>query len=287
MSIRLTPLTDPDHRPHSHRLAWLASDNGGHPVGSAFLRLHHREALAQLADVEINVHPAERGRGIGSLLLDAVIDTARDHDVRTLVAEVLDGAPAFWFAREHGFHVAVTLIYTRLDLAHAILDPAPLPPGYRLVSWAGVVPDELAQTFTDARSGMDDAPTGGLDYGAEIWDLDRTRQAAQVISQRGEHLLTTAAVYGDVVVGYTELVVPGDGKGEGQHYGTAVLPAHRSRGVARAIKTEQLRLARQEFPDLSATLTDTVDTNVPMRHLNALLGFLPTHTMHRCTLQVG
>ena len=42
LSVRITPLTDPEPSPSSHRLAWLASDADGNPVGTAFLRLFTR-----------------------------------------------------------------------------------------------------------------------------------------------------------------------------------------------------------------------------------------------------
>ncbi|MFC9688508.1 GNAT family N-acetyltransferase [Kribbella sp. NPDC056951] len=283
MSIKLTPLTDPDFRPFSRRIAWLAADAAGHPVGSAFLRLHSRESMAHLAELEITVHPAERRRGIGSQLLYAALTAARDQNARVVVAEVHADTPSYEFLVHHGFTIGLTLIFARLDLATDV-QPASPPAGYRVVTWQGVVPDELVQSFTDARTGMDDAPTGAIDYGTDQWDVARTRNAAEVIAQRGEYLMTVAAVEeaSGQVVAFTELVVPGDGKSDAQNYGTAVLPAHRGRGLARCLKTEQIRWARSAFPDLGGLLTDTVDTNVAMRHLNAALGYVPTHTVHRC-----
>ena len=288
LSIRLTPLTDPDFRPFSRRIAWLAADDDGNPVGSAFLRLNSRESHAHLAELELNVHPAERRRGIGSQLLDAVITAARDHDVRTVLADARVDSPADLFLAHHGFTVGLTLIYARLRLAAADTVPAEGAEGYRLVSWAGVVPDEWAQTFTDARSGMNDAPTGGIAYGEDAWDVERTRYVAQVVEQRGEHLTTVAAVdeATGTIAGFTELVVPGDGKGEAQHYGTAVLPDHRGHGLALWMKAEQLRQVRSSFPDLDALLTDTVSTNTPMRRVNERLGYELTHTDNRRTLDI-
>ncbi len=288
LSIRLTPLTDPDYKPFSRRIAWLAADGDGNPVGSAFLRLNSSTSHAHLAELELNVHPAERRRGIGSQLLGAVIAAARDHEVRTVLADARADSPADRFLEHHGFTVGLTLIYARLRLASADSVAVETPDGYRLVSWAGVVPDEWAQTFTDARSGMDDAPTGGIAYGADVWDLERTRYAAQVIEQRGEHLGTVAAIEESTgtIVGFTELVVPGDGKGEAQHYGTAVLPAHRGRGLALWMKAEQIRQVRARFPDLDALLTDSVSTNAPIRRINERLGYHHTHTDNRRTLDV-
>jgi GNAT superfamily N-acetyltransferase len=243
--------------------------------------------MSHLAELQLNVHPAERRRRVGSQLLDAVVGAARDHDVRSLLADATADSPADLFLQHHGFAIGLTLIYARLQLADA--DPrADDVRGYHLVCWHGVVPDALAQTFTDARSGMNDAPTGDIAYGEDKWDVDRTRHAARVIAQRGEHLMTVAAIDDTTgsIVGFTELVVPGDGKGEGVHYGTAVLPGHRGRGLARWIKTEQIRQTRQHFPDLATLLTDTVDTNTAMRHLNTGLGYQPSETVHRRALSV-
>jgi RimJ/RimL family protein N-acetyltransferase len=157
-----------------------------------------------------------------------------------------------------------------------------------LVSWAGVVPDEWAQSFADARAGMDDAPTGGIAYGEDAWDVERTRYAAQVIEQRGEHLDTVAAVDESTgeIVGFTELVVPANGKGDAQHYGTAVLPAHRGHGLALWMKAEQIRHVHDRFPDLDALLTDTVSTNVAMQRVNERLGYHPVHTDNRRALDL-
>jgi GNAT superfamily N-acetyltransferase len=287
LSIRLTPLTDPDYKPFSRRIAWLASDADGNPVGSAFLRLNSRANHSHLAELELNVHPAERRRGVGSRLLDAVIAAARDHEVRTLLADATADSPADLFLQHHDFAIGLTLIYARLTLADA-RPGVPGVAGYHLISWRGVVPVELAQTFTDARAGMNDAPSGDIEYGEDPWDVERTRYAARVIEQRGEHLTTIAVIDDSTgeIVGFSELVVPGDGKGEAQHYGTAVLPQHRGRGLALWMKAEQVHETRQLFPDLDALVTDTVSTNTAMRRTNTRLGYQPTMEMHRRTLRL-
>jgi GNAT superfamily N-acetyltransferase len=88
-------------------------------------------------------------------------------------------------------------------------------------------------------------------------------------------------------VGFTELVVNGDGKGDGQHYGTAVLRAHRGRGLARWLKAEAIRQAREDHPELAGLLTDMVDTNIAMRHVNEALGYRTTHQVRRYMTQIS
>ncbi|MEV1002698.1 GNAT family N-acetyltransferase [Nonomuraea sp. NPDC050202] len=86
------------------------------------------------------------------------------------------------------------------------------------------------------------------------------------------------------VAGFTELVVPGEGKGDAQHYAAGVLPGHRGHGLARWMKAEAIRQARERYPDLAGLLTDTADSNRHMRVINDALGYLPAH--QRVTLQL-
>jgi GNAT superfamily N-acetyltransferase len=294
LTTTITALSDPDYRPFSRRLAWLASDPDGNPVGSAYLTLFTRPSQAHLSELELAVHPSERRKGIGSQLVAAAADAARAAEARIVLADARVGSPADHFLAQCGFTVGLRLIFTRLPLAD--VDAAVLAavaeaehPGYRLVSWQGVVPDELGQTFTEARSAMDDAPVGEIDYGPDVWDLDRTKAAALRIEQRGEHLSTVAAVEEATgrIVGFTELVVPADGRGDAQNFSTAVLKDHRGHGLARWLKAESIRQARDRFPNLGGLLTDMVDTNAAMRHVNADLGYRTTHEVHRYKLTLS
>jgi ribosomal protein S18 acetylase RimI-like enzyme len=295
LSLRITPLTDPARGPHGRRLVWLASDADSTPVGTAFLRLFDggREHLAEL---DLRVHPAERRRGAGSRLLDAAVAAARGDARRHLVAQAEAGSSGDLFLAARGFRKVLTLRFTRLPLADA--DPAALAatagrphPGYRLTSWRGTVPDALAGTFAAAHRAMDDMPvgdTGDADRTTAAWDVDRVRAAARAVGQRGDHLHTVVAVdtRDGSVAGFTELVVPCDGTGDGQHYGTGVLPEHRGRGLGRWMKAESIRQARKDHPDLGGLLADTADGNTPMRRINDALGYAPTHTAHQRRLDL-
>lgn len=285
MSIDITPLKDPDQDLSSHRLAWLASDATGIPVGSAFLRLFTRGGQEHLADLELHVHPAERRKHVGSRLLEAAVAGAQADGRRCLIARTEAGLPGDLFLSARGFRGVLTLIHTRLPLAQvdlaALTELIDRPhPGYRLVSWDGMVPDALAETFTAVRRAMDDMPVGDTDYGTVTWDIDRVRAAAQAVEKRGDLLHTVVAIDDSdgSIVGFTELVVPGDGTGDGQHYSTGVLPEHRGRGLGRWMKAESIRRARERHPALDGLLTDTADTNPYMRGINDALGYAPTHT---------
>ncbi len=282
MPLHITPLTDPDPNASGRRLAWLASGPGGVPVGSAFLRLFTREGQDHLAELELAVHPAERRAGVGSELLARAVEAAGQEGRRSMTAQAGADTPGERFLLARGFRKVLGLTFARLSLtAPDGVERAALqaPAGYRLVSWDGTVPDELADTFTASRRAMDDMPMDEVDHGTVVWDVERVRAVAKVIEDRGDLLHTVAAVdeSDGSIAGFTELVVPGDGKGDGQHYGTGVLPEHRGHGLARWMKAEAIRQARERHPDLDGLLTDTADGNVHMRAVNDSLGYLPTH----------
>ncbi|MEV5750155.1 GNAT family N-acetyltransferase [Actinoallomurus sp. NPDC052308] len=293
MSIRITPLTDPAHTYSSRRLAWLAAHPDGTPAGSAFLRLFTWPGETHRADLELTVHPAERRRGVGTLLLAAAVGAARYDGRRNVFALVEAGSPGEPFLRARDFRRVLTLMYARLALAQ--VDPEGLArivarphPGYRLASWDGVVPDELAVTFAASRRAMDDMPMEDADYGTQTWDVDRVRAAARAVGDRGDLLHTVVAIdeSNGSIAGFTELVVRGDGKGDAQHYGTGVLPEHRGHGLGLWMKAESIRQAGERHPALDGLLTDTADGNRSMRAINDGLGYEPTHREYGYQLDI-
>ncbi|MER5885394.1 GNAT family N-acetyltransferase [Streptomyces sp. NPDC001941] len=287
MSVRITALTDPEQSASARRLAWLATAPDGTTVGHAFLRLFDKEGQQHLSELDVQVHPAERRRGAGKALLDAAVEAARQDGRTSLIAQASADSPGSAFLEASGFEVALTLTYTRLALADADVEALAAlvrstHEGYELRSWVGTVPDGLADTFVASRRAMDDMPMGAVDWGTVVWDLNRVRAAASAVAARGEVLRTVAAVdrTDGTIVGFTELVVPGDGKGDAQHYGTAVLPSHRGRGLALWMKAASIVEAREQHPELAGLLTDTADNNPHMRRVNDDLGYRPTHTSY-------
>ncbi|MBO3736862.1 GNAT family N-acetyltransferase [Actinoplanes flavus] len=272
MTMRVVRLANPDNG----NPAWIAEGDDGRPLGSAYLFI---PAGGGSADLRITVHPAERRHGVGGRLLRAAVETGRERGLPALLGQAVEeGSAGESFCAAAGMRRVLALTYTRLPLG---AEPAPTArpvPGYRLVHWEGTVPDELAETFARSRKAMDDMPMDAAAWVPDVWDVDRLRWIADAVAERGEILLTTAAVAGDgEIAGFTELVVPGDGTGDGQGYGTGVLPEHRGHGLARWMKSEQIGLVRSRFPKLGGLLADTADSNTVMRRINDGLGYRPTH----------
>jgi GNAT superfamily N-acetyltransferase len=269
--VRLAAVTGDRQRP-----GWLASAPDGRPLGTAFLSVPDEGGAGEL---EVHVHPAERRRGVGTRLVEAALAAARERGLPAVAtAAVEEGSAGDRFFPAAGFRRVLTLTYTRLDLRAAPAPAAGAPDGYRLVSWEGAPPDEHAETFAAARRAMDDMPMDDMAYEPPAWDTERNRAVAEAVARRGDRLLTVAAATGTgVIAGFTELVVPGSGTGDGRHYGTAVLPGHRGHGLARWMKAEAIRLVRARFPDVGGLLADTADSNTFMRRVNDDLGYVPTH----------
>lgn len=293
MPVSITALVDVDESPSSHRLVWLASGADGIPVGSAFLRLFTRTGQHHLAELQLHVHPDEQRKDTGFCLLDAAVTAAREHSRQRIITHVQAGSHGERLLAARDFRRVLTLNSARLSLpdsdmtALAAIVEEPHR-GYRLASWDGLVPVELAETFVASRHAMNDTPTGGVDFSAVPWDLERVRAAAAAVEKQGDVLHTVVAISetDGAIAGYTELAIPGHGKGDAQHYGTAVLPEHRGHGLSLWMKAASIGHARERYPLLDGLLTDTADNNPRMRAVNDSLGYVPMHTTYEYQLDL-
>jgi GNAT superfamily N-acetyltransferase len=261
----------------SHHLLWAAR-TGDEITAVARLRLFDGPGRDHLGQFTIDVHPDHRRRGLGSLLLDTVASAARAERRRSLVVEASSDTPGVAFLEAKGFACVLSLSLLLLDVreagdVHTIVHGE--HPGYRLTRWLGVVPNELAETFADAKSAMGDMPTGDMDYGTTTWDADRVRDMAEVVEKRGDTLLTVAALHGDTIAGFTELVIPvGDGTRAIQS-DTAVVPVHRGNGLGLWVKAAMIDWLRAEWPAVREIETDNAEDNEHMLAVNERLGFRP------------
>lgn len=263
----------------SRRLTWLAIGADGSPVGVAGLRVFTSPGQEHLSELELHVDPAHRRLGTGSLLLSAVVAACLTEKRRSLIAAAAADSPGEAFSERWGFRRALTLDHLILRLEElpeaALLQIADTaPPGYRLARWTGTVPDELADAFASAKNAMNDMPVGDLDYGSVAWDADRVRAMAKVIADRGDTLLTIAAVHHDgTMAGYTEILLPQGSGPRAQQYDTAVVRAHRGHELGLWVKAAMVRRLRAEHAGVVEIETDNADDNAHMLAVNHRLGF--------------
>jgi hypothetical protein len=152
--------------------------------------------------------------------------------------------------------------------------PVPAPPaGYRLRSWVARTPEELIASYARARNAINDAPHDAA-AGAEYWTPDRLRDLEAAVARRPQQTRVTVALDGaGEVAGYTELRVGPEPGTVARTEDTAVVAAHRGRGLSRPIKLESLRRLTADRPDVPAVVTGNDVTNAPMLAVNTALGF--------------
>ena len=231
--------------------------------------------------VFVDVEPAYERRGIGRWLareaeaslagtVERVVSRAYRRD-RAHLDRLVQG-----FVAPLGFAVASTETVVELDMSSAPQTGGSTPPGYRLSTYVDGVPAALREPVGRLIGLVDaDAPNGTL-----AWEAMPQSPAAYdaEIGQRRERGCTTvetiALASDDELAAWTCVVVPPNADRAAETQGTIVLPAHRGRGLGKAVKHANLRHMR-DMLRVARVVTSSDDANIWMRAINADLGFRP------------
>ncbi|WP_327291493.1 GNAT family N-acetyltransferase [Streptomyces sp. NBC_01198] len=273
---------------------WLLRGSGDDPVATAALRLPDApdgEPAGGPAEIQLTVHPAHRRLGTGSRLLATVTEAATDAGCGSLAAEAVSGTPGEGFLATRDFLPVTRLTWQRLALDEIPGQVGKLPevphPGYRLTAWEGAVPDALTDAFVSALRALPAPPEATGTLGEPRWDPAGVHETAELAARRGDRLLTVAALHDDgEVVGYTTVLLPGDGARRAHQYDTAVVPAHRGHGLGLWMTSEMLRRLPAAQPDLAEIHTGVPDDNRQLLAVNTALGYRPLHRSVRYRLRL-
>lgn len=240
---------------------------------------------SQVGRLQIHVRPDTRRLGIGRSLLEAAIAHAHDVSVASLIGRhaTLAGSR---FAARAGFIDGRRDVRSAIALGEAQLASDPVQ-SYALQSWDGAAPSELLESYAVVREAINDEPGATADD-CEPFDAARVRELEEAVARRGRQIRVTAALNaaGDVVA-FTELRVGEAAGAVGSIEDTAVLPAHRRRGLGRWVKTESLASLRRGRPDVSLVATTNGEQNASIRHLNTALGFAVESVSTTCVLRLS
>jgi len=249
------------------------------------------------ADVEVHTHPAHRGRGHGSRMLEHLEGVAREHGRRTLRSEAVtpyagaadgSGHPHADFLLHRGFTFALGDVMRVLDLPadERLLqrladEAAPRHAGYRIRQFAGPVPEDIVEPFGALVGAVQtEAPTGELDVEPEVFDAARIRADEEVFAASGRTKYTTVAVAPDgTVVAFSEVAVPAHDPGRVYQWGTLVLREHRGRRLGQATKAHNLLWLQRERADLTLLVTYNAEVNRHMIAVNEAMGFRPVERL--------
>lgn len=243
---------------------WLARQTPAGPVVGA---AEVRGDFLRLA-----VAPHARRAGIGAALLARVRTDTGSIPLRTTV---LDGDTEL----PHG-EVLLRLELHEQPLTEAVLRrcrdlTSTVPPGYRVVTWHGAAPQDLAGPLGRVLGHVLDAPGADLQLAPREWDAAAVRRWEEAMTAGGDDLLVCAAVRSGVrsglVVAATVLTTAGGPVAE-QH-DTAVLPGHRRLGLARLVKAANTLALHRLHPGTAAVTVTVNETNLPMLAVNRAVGY--------------
>jgi GNAT superfamily N-acetyltransferase len=263
----------------------------GQICGIGELELSRRENL-HLAQVEVNVPPAFRRRGVGSALLRALEEMARAAGRRELVG--MDERPARAnyppasrpFAERHGFAPVQEMVRRELALplepeaARALAEnPKARPDGYTMVTFADRWPDDLVADRCELGRRMStDAPMGEQDLDEEDWDERRVRQMEAAFAAQNRTKLITLARHEATgrTAGFTEVAVPLGAPASVWQHDTLVLREHRGHGLGFAMKVANLVALAERTPAARTVSTWNAAENEHMIATNEEIGFVVT-----------
>jgi GNAT superfamily N-acetyltransferase len=252
-----TPIENLRHNLESiPALTYVVARLDGEPAGCGFVEPHEDYASGHCVVV-----PALRGRGIGSALYAELARLADRPELQGEVSE--DDAESRAFLERRGYRKVGGEQAVSLDLLAYEPPVLELPDGTELVTLADR-PDLADALYPVGAEGDADIPGSDGPLTFERW------RAVAIDRPTLRHDLQFIALDGGKPVGYCSL---NDFGSEAHHSLTAVLRSHRRRGIATALKRAQIAAAKEA--GFERLVTESEERNVPMRTLNAQLGYVP------------
>ena len=218
---------------------------------------------------QVQVLPEWRRQGIGSAVWEWMRRRALERGMTRFGSNIDEDQPeGRRFAEHRGFTVDDVVRSVSLDLSTVADEDVPLPEGIEVASYAER--PELARGMWR----VDMVASHDVPQAMPFVELSYERWCDAFIERPG--FLpggVLAALDGDEVVGFAALALDTARPTRAWHNMTAVLPSHRGRGIALALKRVQIQWARRN--GIEELQTGNHEGNAPMRAINARLGYQP------------
>ena len=249
--------------------AWLLAGRGDEAVGCGVGR---PSSIAGSLYAMARVLPEDRRQGVGTTLYEALSEHAARLGLTSLWGRIAEGDSAsLGFAENRGFREVAREYEVVLDVAEADL-AGDAPDGVELMSLAER-PDLVRAVFdVDVEVGPD---VPSHEEGHEPMTFERWH-ATYLEGPGAMPAACIVALAEGEVVGYTGLRRRGSVSPTAENLLTAVRLPWRRRGIATALKREQIARAREAGIEHIYTTND--ETNVGMRGVNGRLGYRPAPT---------
>lgn len=230
-----------------------------------------------LAIASVEVLPSFRRRGHGTAVLRGLMALAAGRSTLMIESVDEDGVGPAW-ADALGLRVAQRTVRQVRDMSAPVAG-VPVPDGYTLAAWTRC-PAEFVESYARARTAIADVPLGDLAITMPDWNPERVREHEDAAVARGRlaHVVAVIAPDGEVA-GMTELEVDPRAPEQAVQQDTAVLSAHRGRGLGVVIKAANLGWLAANHPGARSVRTTTAADNVGMRLVNERVGFEVTRRL--------
>lgn len=264
---------------------WVARRDG-QVVGALRLALSEGAPVARVD--QLLVHPKLRRRGIGRALHEHALGLAAEHGRTSLTATVVEALPAgperdpgpAAFAAAMGATRAGTPAgvhqWLDLDRHDPLADGVPdVPPGYSLVTWGTITPDEYAVPVSLLELSLGADPVDDVD--AREVETSYARAFEKMRVGRGRRAYHTGVVHEEsgMLAGYTS-VSKTTGNPEYALQGmTVVHRAHRGHRLGTLLKLANLEYVLRHEPAVRLVETANAEDNHSMIAVNAAMGFVP------------
>lgn len=236
-----------------------------------------------LAWLGVQVHPDHRRRGLGSRMLEAVIDKARSLGRTSAGTDAWDLEGPAAFAARHGFEPKSAAVNRRQVLADVDFDDvarrraAALPHAgdYELLQRAGATPDDELEAVAQMSAAINDAPTDDLDIEDNVFSAERIRAYEHAQEARGYRLYRVLARHRGTgeLAGHSVVVVDADRPALGEQHDTSVLGGHRGHRLGLLLKAEMNLWLREVEPQVETIDTWNAESNAHMIGVNEVLGY--------------
>ncbi|MGZ5417370.1 MAG: GNAT family N-acetyltransferase [Nocardioides sp.] len=269
------------------RVAGVAAFDDDRMVGAGWLNLSQLDNL-DTAWSFVAVEPELRGRGIGAVVLESLVDLARLDGRTQLLSnagvpfEERDSSPVIAWAERNGYSVANVEIQRNLDLPvdadlleTMAAEAAEKQGDHEIRTFVGPLPDEMLQSWCDLDNRFVlEAPMGDVDLEVGATTPETLRERDRVSEKIGRTVYTSVAVLDGKVVANSDLGVPRDAD-EAHQWGTLVHPEHRGHRLGAALKVANLKALMERQPEVARVVTTNAETNAWMVAINDRLGFRP------------
>ncbi len=266
---------------------WLARENNA-AIGYANMQVAHLPDNQHVAQLNVQILPEHRNKGLGKTILKEVCDTAKDANRSLLLAISHDKISAGEsFLERYGFGRGMETKVSQLEVAKLesgmledwIKTGETRASDYLLGTWDAAIPEGEVVAFAKLMDVMNTQPKGDLEMEDEHLSPQVIRDMEKVKFGSGGKRVISYVKHRSTgeFAGYSELEWHPTRASIVTQQATGVNPEHRNLGLGRWLKAANLKEMLAMNLDAKFVRTGNANDNAAMLKINIELGFAPYH----------